>query len=95
MSVHASESPFDAEHARLASPSDRIAATYDAIVVGSGYGGAIAAYHLAQAGQRVCVLERGRERLPGEYPKTERDILSAVRVASRVGGFGAESALFD
>ena len=32
---------------------------YDAIIIGSGAGGAAVAYHLAQTGKRVLVLERG------------------------------------
>ncbi len=36
--------------------------------IGSGYGGAVAACRLAEAGYRVCVLERGEEYLPGEFP---------------------------
>ncbi|WP_298429123.1 alkaline phosphatase D family protein [Ottowia sp.] len=42
--------------------------TIDAIVVGSGYGGAVAALRLAEAGKKVVVLERGEEWLSGEFP---------------------------
>jgi len=41
---------------------------YDAIVVGSGFGGGIAACRLAEHGLSVCVLERGRRFGPGDYP---------------------------
>lgn len=42
---------------------------YDVVVVGSGYGGSIAASRSARAGQTVCVLERGKEWRPGDFPE--------------------------
>jgi cholesterol oxidase len=54
----------------LSVPLDRLADHYDAVVVGSGYGGAIAAARLAESGRRVCVLERGREYVAGSFPTT-------------------------
>jgi cholesterol oxidase len=54
----------------LASPIQKIKPHYDVVVVGSGYGGAIAASRMARAGRRVCVLERGEEWQPGDYPET-------------------------
>src|SRR5439155_18501178 len=56
---------------RLSAPIDGIQDHYSVVVVGSGYGGGIAASRMARAGQSVCVLERGREFQPGEYPNTE------------------------
>ena len=41
---------------------------YDAIVVGTGFGGGITACRLAEAGRRVCVLERGRRFGRGDFP---------------------------
>ena len=46
---------------------------FDAIVVGSGFGGAVVACRLAEAGARVLVLERGRRWAPAEYPRTAGD----------------------
>jgi cholesterol oxidase len=41
---------------------------YDAVVVGSGFGGGITACRLAEQGLRVCVLERGRRFEAGDFP---------------------------
>jgi cholesterol oxidase len=46
---------------------------FDAIVVGSGFGGSVMAYRLANAGLRVCVLERGKSYPPGSFPRTPRE----------------------
>jgi cholesterol oxidase len=48
-------------------------AYYDVVVVGSGFGGAVAACRLAQAGQDVAVLERGRRYGLGEFPRSWDD----------------------
>src|ERR1700755_1757416 len=43
---------------------------YDAIVVGSGFGGSVTAYRLAEAGKSVLVLERGRAYPPGSFTRS-------------------------
>jgi cholesterol oxidase len=47
--------------------------TFDAIVVGSGFGGAITACRLAEKGLKVLVLERGRRWSPAQYPRAPAD----------------------
>ena len=43
---------------------------YDVAVVGSGFGGAVAALRLAEKGYRVVVLEAGRRWRADEFPRT-------------------------
>lgn len=45
-------------------------AHFDAVVVGSGFGGAVTAYRLAEAGWQVCLLERGNAYPPRSFPRS-------------------------
>ena len=47
---------------------------YDAVIVGSGFGGSINSLRLAQAGKSVLVLERGGRYKPGEFPRDATDV---------------------
>ncbi len=42
---------------------------FDAVVIGSGFGGSVSAFRLAEAGKSVCVLERGQAHPPGTFPR--------------------------
>ena len=48
-------------------------ADFDAIVIGSGFGGSVTAFRLAEAGLRVCLLERGKPFPPGSFPRSPHD----------------------
>jgi len=43
---------------------------FDYIVIGSGFGGSVAALRLAEKGYSVCVVERGRRWAPKDYART-------------------------
>ncbi len=55
---------------RISSSVTEMKSTYDIIVIGSGYGSGVTASRIARAGKKVCVLDRGKEFLPGEFPDT-------------------------
>ncbi len=80
---------------RLASPIESIASDYEVVVVGSGYGGAIAASRMARAGRRVCLLERGKELQPGEYPDAMTEALTELQVDSKEGHLGKATGMYD
>ena len=42
---------------------------FDAVVVGSGFGGSVTGYRLAEAGLQVCILERGKAYPPNSFPR--------------------------
>jgi choline dehydrogenase-like flavoprotein len=56
------------KYRRISRPVPMMRTEYDVVVVGSGYGGAVAASRMSRAGKSVCLLELGKERWPGEYP---------------------------
>ena len=43
---------------------------FDAVIVGSGFGGSVMAHRLSEGGLDVCVLERGRAYPPGSFPRS-------------------------
>jgi cholesterol oxidase len=50
-----------------------MADTFDVVVIGSGFGGAVTAARLAEKGYRVLVLERGRRWTTDDYPRRPED----------------------
>lgn len=80
---------------RLSSLIEDLKTHYSVVVIGSGYGGAIAASRLARAGQQVCVLERGMEFQPGEYPNTVPEVLAQAQVDTPGAFLGSRTGLYD
>src|SRR5271168_926667 len=84
-------------------PVADVLTTASVLIVGSGYGGAVAAYRLAgtpvkrEREHGVLVLERGKEYALGEFPMTMDDLpghLRAVRNGQAQADAGEEN-LFD
>jgi cholesterol oxidase len=82
--------------ARLSSPIETIKEHYTVVVIGSGYGAGIAASRLSRAGKQVCVLERGREFQPGEYPNRAPQALAEMQSHTpECAQIGSRTGLFD
>jgi choline dehydrogenase-like flavoprotein len=90
----------------LAAEEDAGAGTppaFDCVIVGSGYGAAVAASRIAEWGAgaakppSVAVLERGLEYQPGDFPGTLEELVAHVRMSggTRAEIRGVPDGLFD
>ncbi|HSR66311.1 MAG TPA: alpha/beta fold hydrolase [Acidobacteriota bacterium] len=80
---------------RLSSPLEDIQPHYEVVVIGSGYGGGIAASRFARAKRQVCVLERGKELQPGEYPDTGPEMAAETQIDLPDAHLGSRTGLYD
>ena len=67
---------------------------YDAVVIGSGYGGGVAASRLARMGLRLAVLEQGRLWRPGDFPITAKARRKTTRLTGRAPKLGDPAGLY-
>jgi cholesterol oxidase len=79
----------------LSSPSSAIKPAYDVVVIGSGYGGGVAASRLSRAGQSVCVIEKGKEFLTGSFPSRLPELRRELQLNGGKMRSGSRTGLFD
>jgi cholesterol oxidase len=80
---------------RLSRPLTELKNRYTVVVIGTGYGGSIAASRLSRAGQSVCVLERGKEWHAGDFPDGPLKALGEMQASTVDGRHGPATGLFD
>ncbi|WP_343695177.1 GMC oxidoreductase [Flavobacterium sp.] len=80
---------------RLSKPITSIKSHYPFIIIGSGYGGSIAASRLSRAGIQVCLLEKGKEFQPGEYPEDLDDAVKEMQVNTDTKHIGSKNGLYE
>ena len=80
---------------KLSKPTASLQSSYDVVVIGSGYGGSISASRMARAGKKVCLLEKGREFRPGEYPDTITEASPQLQIHTPTGHIGNQAGLYE
>ncbi len=80
---------------RLSRSISDLKLNYDVVVIGSGYGGGVAASRAARSGKRVCLLERGREFALGEFPDRPMEAQREFQISSGSHRLGDERGLYD
>lgn len=80
---------------RISTDLSLIEDSYQVVVIGSGYGGSICASRLARAGQQVCLLERGLEILPGDFPDTPLEAAEQLQIDTSAGKIGSPTGLYN
>ena len=80
---------------RLSKPVTALKPHYQFIIIGSGYGGSIAASRLSRAGMQVCLLEKGKEFRPGEYPSDLDDAAPEMQVNTNSKHIGSKTGLYE
>ncbi|KAI0427418.1 glucose-methanol-choline oxidoreductase [Xylaria sp. FL1042] len=78
------DDPKSSTFPRISKSMELMRHKYDVVVIGSGYGGGVAASRMARAGKSVCLLERGKERWPGEFPSGTVDALDQLHFSGQV-----------
>ncbi|GAW16944.1 hypothetical protein ANO14919_063910 [Xylariales sp. No.14919] len=77
------DDPKTTSFPRISKSMELMRHAYDCVVIGSGYGGGVAASRMARADQTVCLLERGKERWPGEFPTGTGDALDQLHYSGQ------------
>ncbi|CAG8697386.1 15011_t:CDS:2, partial [Dentiscutata heterogama] len=79
---------------QISLPAPYMRPHYDVVVIGSGYGGGIAASRMSRAGKRVALLEKGLERWPGEYPTELTECAQELQFSSVSGHKGKKTGMY-
>jgi cholesterol oxidase len=58
--------------------NDQKTDTWDFVIIGSGFGGAVSALRLAEKGYKVLVVEQGKRWRDSDFPRTNRELSKSV-----------------